>query len=104
MAVASAVPDAMNQSAFAKLAGVSRKQVTVQGTKGLVFLDGQGLVDVPRSVALLEDRDYHKFGSVTQAVTPEPEVTVAPQPPSRQSAADEEGGCQRPSWTRSSRR
>lgn len=95
MAVASKVPEAMTQTAFAELAGVSKVTVTKWKKKGFVVMDDEGLVDVERSVALLVDRGYGNFAPVTQ---PGSDVTqpgsVPPPRPGRQSAGDEDGNCQ----------
>lgn len=96
--VESETPEAMTQTAFAQLAGVSKVTVTKWKKKGFVVLNGEGLVDVERSVAMLVDRGYGNFTPVTQVTQAGSDVTqagsVPPPPPGRQSADDEEGNCQ----------
>lgn len=82
MSVESVIPETMSQSAFADLAGVSRKTVTVWKKKGFVFVGDDGLVDVERSVAVLRDRGLGDFDAVTlalDAVTQPDEPPVAPE-------------------------
>lgn len=85
----------MTQTAFAELAGVSKVTVTKWKKKGFVVLNDDGLVDVPRSVALLRDRGYGNFAPVTQ---PGSDVTqtgsAPPSPPERQSGGDDGDNCQ----------
>lgn len=89
MSVESVVPETMSQSAFADLAGVSRKTVTIWKKKGFVFVGDDGQVDVERSVAVLRDRGLGDFDAVTLAsevVTP---VTLAAPVTDEPSAARE---------------
>lgn len=80
----------MNQAAFAKLAGVSRKTVTKWKQQGYVVLNEDGLVDVERSIALLRDRG---LGNFRQDAPSGSDVTQPPAQASGGKSDDEEGDC-----------
>lgn len=85
----------MNQAAFAKLAGVSRKTVTKWKQQGYVVLNRGGLVDVERSIALLRDRGLGNFRKDRKDSPSGTDVTQTTAPAAgRQSGDDEEGNCQ----------
>jgi len=64
--VASTGAAVVNQAAFAKLAGVSRKTVTKWKSQGFLVLTADGQVDVEKSRAILTDRGFGNFDAVTQ--------------------------------------